>query len=291
MYGDIAIEDGYNLETILSSLDLSKSTWYYHHGDKVSFEEKYSHLRPILEDIINVHPEYGYRRIKAELQTSHGLVVNHKLILKLLRHWDLNIRRVIRKSSVSRVRRTIKEADDKMNLLSQLDDISLFQVAVTDFTEIKYSTGRKKAYFIPILGYCSKMVYGWALGNNPDTVLALAAWNMAKDCFRAYNVDYKGMIVHHDRDTVFTGHRWLRQLLINDCVRVSYALRGAKDNVEMESFNGHFKGEAHSLFWESPNIEALNKVVVTRVCYYNENRLHSSLDYETPVDYIKNLKA
>ncbi|MBN2542891.1 transposase [bacterium] len=131
----------------------------------------------------------------------------------------------------------------------------------------------------------------WALGSNADTDLALAAWDMAKKSFRVHNIDYKGMIVHHDRDTVFTGHRWFRKLLIKDGVKVSYAVRGAKDNVEMESINGHFKGDAHSLFWEAPDLEALYKVVVNRVSYYNEDRLHSALDYQTPINYIKHAVA
>ena len=44
------------------------------------------------------------------------------------------------------------------------------------------------------------------------------------------------MIVHHDRDPVFTGHGWTGKLLLSDGVRLSYALGGAKDNPEMESF-------------------------------------------------------
>jgi len=35
---------------------------------------------------------------------------------------------------------------------------------------------------------------------------------------------------------------------LKDEVRISYALGGAKDNLEMESFNGRFKTEAQSRF-------------------------------------------
>ena len=44
------------------------------------------------------------------------------------------------------------------------------------------------------------------------------------------------MIVHHDRDPVFTGYGWTGQLLLSDSIMLSYALGGAKDNPEMESF-------------------------------------------------------
>jgi hypothetical protein len=50
-------------------------------------------------------------------------------------------------------------------------------------------------------------------------------------------VRLQGLIVHHDQDAVFTGYVWTARLLLKDHVRVSYALRGARDNTEMESFN------------------------------------------------------
>lgn len=45
------------------------------------------------EEIINIFKEnkgrYGYRRIKYALLNDHGLVVNHKLILRIMKKYDL----------------------------------------------------------------------------------------------------------------------------------------------------------------------------------------------------------
>lgn len=45
------------------------------------------------EEIINISKEnegrYGYRRIKYALINDHGLVVNHKLILRIMKKYDL----------------------------------------------------------------------------------------------------------------------------------------------------------------------------------------------------------
>ena len=84
MLGQSARTSGYNLDPILSTLGISRSTWYYYQNRMISLEHRYSHLRPILDKIINLHPEYGHRRIKAELQRSHDLVVNHKVIFSKL---------------------------------------------------------------------------------------------------------------------------------------------------------------------------------------------------------------
>jgi len=45
------------------------------------------------------------------------------------------------------------------------------------------------------------------------------------------------MIIHHDQDSVYTGHRWTGQLVLEDQVRLSYTLNGAKDNPEIEQYN------------------------------------------------------
>ncbi len=57
----------------------------------------------------------------------------------------------------------------------------------------------------------------------------------------------QGLIVHHDQDSVYTSHEWLRQLLLEDKVRVSYGERGAKVS-RMESFWAHEKGEHLAVF-------------------------------------------
>jgi len=54
--------------------------------------------------------------------------------------------------------------------------------------------------------------------------------------------DPRGLILHQDQDSVYRGYRWLRKLLIEDKVVVSYCEHGAKDNPSMEPFWGHFKG-------------------------------------------------
>jgi hypothetical protein len=35
-------------------------------------------------------------------------------------------------------------------------------------------------------------------------------------------------IIHHDQDSVHTGYRWLRAILLEDAMRVSYSEHGAK---------------------------------------------------------------
>ena len=77
--------------------------------------------------------------------------------------------------------------------------------------------------------------------------------------------------------------------MLKDKVRLSYALDGAKDNTEMESFNGHFKQEGNSLFLDAGDMEELRLVISRQMKYYNTKRRHSSLGYIAPMAYIEGM--
>ncbi len=279
--------DTYGLNLALDTVGLPKSTWYYHQKHKVVYEEKYGYLLPVLEEIAREHPEYGVPRIMPELREEYDIAVNHKVVERLLGTWDLAILRNTHRPKPSGVQQAIAEAGEQANLVAQMDEIGLFQVVYTDFTELMYAGGHRKAILMPIIGHASKMAFGWAVGESGNTVMALQAWERAKKRFRELRIARAEMIVHHDRDSVYTGYEWTSQLLLKDRARLSYALRGAKDNPEMESFNGRFKTEGHSLFLEAQSIDDLAAVVERRIYYYNTERRHSSIGYVPPLTFIR----
>jgi putative transposase len=286
-----AVKDRHGLNCTLAAMDLPKSTWYYHQNDKVDYEEKYSHLKPILETIAREYPEYGLPRIMTELRDVHHCHVNHKVVERLLRLWDLRILRGTRRRKPSGVYQAILEAGELANLVAQMEEIGLFEVVYTDFTELLYADGDKKAFLMPIIGHASKAAFGWAIGESDDTTLALRAWERAKKTFQELGISCAGMIMHHDRDPVYTGYEWTSQLLLKDKLRLSYALGGAKDNPEMESFNGRFKTEGRSLFLGAANSGELIAVVDERMQHYNTKRRHSSIGYLPPLTYIERVRS
>lgn len=281
----------YGLAPALAAVELPKSTWYYHRKHKVSYIEKYSHLRSPLEAIARRHPAYGYRRATVELREAHDQVVNRKVVRRLHQCWGLPLLRNTRPPRPSGIRQTILAAGERVNLVAQREEISLFEVAYTDFTELVYADGTRKAYLMPIIGHASKMAFGWAVGQRTNTVLALSAWERAKETLRQHAISYRGMIVHHDQDPVYTGYGWTGQLLLEDHTRLSYALNGARDNPEMESFNSRFKTENHSLFLDAQDVAELVEVVSQRMGYYNTERRHSSIGYLSPLAYIERVRS
>lgn len=88
---------------------------------------------------------------------------------------------------------------------------------------------------------------------------------------------------------MYTGYGWTGQVLVRDHVRLSYALRGCRDNPEMESFRSRFKSENRSLFLEVPTLADLQRLVAQRITYYNVRRRHSSLGNRAPLIYLRGL--
>ena len=80
-------------------------------------------------------------------------------------------------------------------------------------------------------------------------------------------------------------------MLLKDGVRVSYALEGAQDNPEMESFIGRFKEENLPLFLDAESLPRLTMVVDERMRYYNTERRHSALSYLSPLAYIQRVRS
>lgn len=285
-----SVQETHGLAPALSVVGLPRSTWYYHRRQKVSFAEKYAHLRPVLEEIARAHPEYGVPRTVVELRETYGLQVNHKVVRRLHRLWDLALLRATKAPKPSPIRQVIDLAGDRANLVARLEAIEPFAVTYTDFTEIPYANGQRKAYFMPLLGHRSKVVYGWAVSQRANRATALAAWESAKATWLAEGIEWQGMIVHQDQDPVYTSYAWTAQLLQRDQARLSYALNGAKDNPVMESFFGRFKSEGHSRFLAADDLEQLEQIVAERVDYYNRSRRHSSLGYQTPLAALRQMR-
>lgn len=277
------------LSAALAAVELPRSTWYYHQKHVVGYEVKHADLRAPLEAIATEHPEYGYRRVRTELAEVYERIVNHKVIRRLHQRWDLPLLRRVRRPKHGGIYEAIQAAGDRANLLADVDAerIEPFAVTVTDFTELPYADGDRKAQLIALVDCASKLVGGWALSASADTETALAAWAMATRTWRAHGVDYRDMIVHHDQGSAFISYGWVHQLRIEDDVRVSYALKGAKDNTIMEAFNSRFKVENVSLFLDARTLGELIAVVDRRIRYYNHERRHSTLANVPPSRFLE----
>jgi putative transposase len=278
----------HGLNRCLELLGVSKGTWHrrMRHPEETKQEARDRQLKGPVLQVVKEHPAYGYRRMLPELLETFGERVNHKRLRRVLNQWDLALPRRVSKPRPSGIDQILRQGKGQLNLLQGWDPGPL-EALSTDFTEVRYAGRRKKAYLMALIDIGSHWIPGWALGPSANQDLALTCWKRAGVRLEAAGRGTNGLIVHQDQDSVFTSYRWLRTLLMESEVIVSYSERGAKDNPWIESFWGHFKGENGSLLIEAETLEELREVVDRQMAYYNERRRHSSLDYRSPVEYLK----
>jgi putative transposase len=284
----------FGLNQTLRTVGLQKSTWYYYQKQKVDLEKKYLFLKEDLRQAVKSNPAYGYRKLKVELNEVYGHLLNHKLLKKLLKVWDLALPRVIVKPKPNRIIKLIQSVGTKANLLKAIkkQGVYPFQVLITDFTWVYYHPGEEKLALIGYEDYQSKIVLGYAIGVSQNTRLALKAWKKTKKELRKRKVKTEKVIIHQDQGSPFTSHEYINQLVIKDQAMLSYAAKGKPgDNAAKESFIGHLKTENKSLFLEAKTARELKAIVKNRIIYYNTKRRHESLGYLSPENYLKNQRS
>jgi putative transposase len=137
----------HGLNRCLAAIDLPKSTYYYRKNRSDQPSEEEQELMDHVREIIGEHPAYGYRRILPELEERTGQRVNHKRLRRLLSERELGLSRHAAKHSPSPVQEILKDAAGDLNLVEGQDPGPL-EAFSTDFTELSYSGGNRKAYLM-----------------------------------------------------------------------------------------------------------------------------------------------
>ena len=271
----------YGLNACLRAVGLSKGTWHYRRHRK-SQAERDAALKAEIVSVIEAHPDYGERRIHAELVERTERPINHKRLRRVLKQYDLGLRRCLPKPSSSPVVETVAQAGAAADLVKGRSFKAL-EVFSTDFTELLYAGGQRKAHLMVLLCIESRWAGGWAVGARRCRQLALKSLDTLTGNLGDVGRDLQGVIVHHDKDSVYTSYAWLRRVLLEENGRLSYAEHGAKDNPWIESFWGRFKTENAEVLLACETLAEVVSVVEDRLVYYNEARRHSSLDYKRPM--------
>lgn len=268
------------------ALGLAKST-YQHRKTTTAPQrrkERDEQLAETLIEIFEEHGSYGYRPLVRELRDEpYSMVVNHKRLKRVLNEYDLALHRAVAANPPSAARVLIRENPGKVDLVTGRE-FGVLEVLSTDFTELNYQGG--KAWMMVLVDITSKWVPGWAVGPSANTELALECWEMAKPNLLRSRDDLTGLIIHSDMDSVYTGYRWLDELMLHHAVRPSFSENGCKDNPWIESFWSRTKNDWHSRILEAATLAELRVVMEQWIDYYNNRRRHSSIDYLSPITFL-----
>ena len=266
-------------------MGLSKNTYYKSRDPKEGFLNKYEKFRNYVESVIEENSSYGIRRIKHELFNKYGLVIGRDVLGKLLKLWGLNLKRNVRKNKPSIIERILTAIGDRVNLLKRVNLTAPLQAISSDITELNFKGG--KAYFCVHKDVYGQQVYGWALGLNMKTELVIKSFNMAiKNISMLAKISWK-IIFHQDQGSQYTSYEYVESVNKSDHI-ISYSQKGTPtDNPGQESFFGRFKSECEGEISEIETFEELERFVESKIIYYNERRLHTSIGYTMPVKFTK----
>jgi len=149
---------------------------------------------------------------------------------------------------------------------------------VSDTTELVIG-GSAKLYLAVVMDLFSRFIVGWAVLPTNDRHLTIRALEKAirLRCPEA------GLLHHSDQGGPYTCEDY-RQVLSTRGVMVSMSRRGnCIDNAAMESWFSTLKAELGERFETFG--EAKEKLFEYIEVFYNQKRLHSSLDYMSPAEY------
>ena len=278
-------KDRYGLNMCCRALGLSKGTLHYRRG-RASCSRSDAQIKDEIITTIRHHPDYGYRRIKEDIKARTGIVVNHKRLRKLLSTYELDLPRHLPKRGKNPVLKLISQVGQNANLVQNrtVDPLCVF---CTDFTELFYCQGQKKAWLMAFLDIQTRWIAGFGVGTHRNRALAIYCLNQLQNNLACLDRRLEDILIHHDRDSVYTSYDWLHRVLIRERARISFAMNGAKDNPWIESFWGRFKTENHSLMMQTDALEELVCVTEAQMTYYNQDRRHSALNYQTPQEVVQ----
>ena len=153
------------------------------------------------------------------------------------------------------------------------------QVWVADITYIPTTEGW--LYVAGVLDRCSRRVLGLAMSARLDTALPEAALRQAL----GRRGEPRGVLHHSDRGLQYASVRY-RQILQQQGCEASMSRRAnCYDNAHMESFWGTLKAELLAGRTFATREQARLAVFEYVEVFYNRQRLHSALGYQSPVDF------
>lgn len=218
---------------------------------------------------------YGYRRMHAAVQSQ--MPCNHKRVARLLRQAGWQARRSRRYRVTTQSNPAHPVAPNRLAQVFVAPRPN--QIWLSDITYIR--TGQGWLYLAVVLDLYARRIVGWAMEKHLKTDLTLKALQMALLKRRPE----EGLIHHSDRGSQYTSHAY-QALLSRHKILPSMSRSGnACDNAPMESFFATIKTElVHHCRFQTREQAQLALFDYMEI-FYNRQRIHSALDYQTPSDF------
>lgn len=269
----LARSTGGSVRQICATLGMPRSS-YYHAAQPTATQRCDQEIGALIEAIFKRHRRrYGYRRIAQEL-ADQGVVCAPQRIRRIMSQRAL--RALQPKSYQPKTSDGRADRPSANLLMDQPPPQQPNQVWAGDLTFIPTSQGW--LYLAVVIDLCSRKIVGWSLANHMRTELVAEALQQALESRRPA----PNLIFHSDRGSQY-GSSAYRQLLRQARIQQSMSARANPYHTAWtESFIGTLKTEMLQDGCFLDQHDARTEIFAFIEGYYNTQRKHSALDYQTP---------
>jgi putative transposase len=218
---------------------------------------------------------YGSPRVSQALRLD-GIDCGENRVARLMRKNELAARR----KKAFRPRTTIPGKAAAPNLIKDLEPSGVDQIWVSDITYVATLEGW--LYLAVILDLFSRKVVGWKLAETLESELVVTALGNAlmrrsPDC---------GFYFHSDRGAQYSSQALRKPLSVIGANLSMSAQGNCYDNAKAEAFFSTLKTECFPSSQVFDSKAAARREIFEYIeVYYNNQRLHSALDYQTPCQF------
>jgi putative transposase len=244
---------------------LNRATFYYTPAQESALNLQ---LMRLIDEQYTRTPFYGWPRMTAYL-CRQGYDINHKRVQRLMRLMGLQAIYPKRRTSVPAAGHKVYPY-----LLRNVTPVRSGQVWSADVTYIRMQKGFM--YLVAVLDWYSRYVVAWQLSNTLDGRFCLDVLDLALAHGRPE-------IFNTDQGAQFTALAFTSRLE-GAGIRISMDGRGrALDNVFVERLWRSVKYE-HVYLYDYAAVMELEKGLEHYFTFYNYERPHQSLAYQTPAE-------
>ncbi|MFL0076378.1 IS3 family transposase [Tenacibaculum maritimum] len=269
----------YPVEKMCKCMKVSKNAYYYwlKHKDVI----KILPSKVLLKERIKFHFEqsreiYGSYRIQKMLERE-GLVYARSYIGLLMK--ELGLKSILKRKYVATTNSNDNLSIAKNELDRNFTSLKLGEKWVSDITYIRVNDHWN--YLTTIIDLADKRVVGWSLSKDMTTEnTIMKAWNLASNNRAITNK----FIFHSDRGVQYASNKITNLFSFNRKITQSMSRKGnCWDNAVAESFFKTIKHEWLYRFKYS-SYKQLFSSIEDYINWYNNERLHSSLGYISPLE-------
>ena len=262
---------------------LGVSTSGYYHARSRGPSGRDCRRAVLAEAVRTLHAEtrgvYGSPRVTHHLR-SRGVPICRNTAAKIMREQGLRSRRCRRfRPRTTDSSATLRPAPNLLNRVFKADRPDAVWLA--DITYIPLEEGF--AYLAAVMDLHSRAVVGWALDTAMPATLVCAALHAAITSRRPP----PGTLCHSDRGVQYDSLLY-RTLLARHGLVQSMSRKGdCYDNAPMESFFATLKSELIGDARYADLQHARDQLTAYIDGFYNRRRLHSAINYSTPLAVLQ----